>query len=145
MWQATSCLRLTGRLDVLIVYRSNPMPIESWNSVPLMFPGVFNASEEDIGGIRPYLSSVSHIGHISNPSVKSVKFEVWRGVNDHVVTYAATVLYPKLLLFILGNINTMVVVVYQVEPNISLVLSSIRPANPRPRTRMNETRRLTMA
>jgi hypothetical protein len=66
-------------------------------------------------------------------------------VDDHVVTYAATVLYPKLLLFILGNINTMVVVVYQVEPNISLVLSSIRPANPRPRTRMNETRRLTMA
>lgn len=35
---------------------------------------------------------------------------------DHVVTYATTVLSPILLL-ILGNINTMVVVVYQVEPN----------------------------
>jgi hypothetical protein len=44
--------------------------------------------------------------------------------DDHVVTYAATVLYPKLLLFILGNINTMVVVVYQVEPDISVDLTA---------------------
>jgi hypothetical protein len=49
-------------------------------------------------------------------------------VDDHVVTYAATVLYPRVLLFILGNINTMVVVVYQVEPDISVALSSIHPA-----------------
>jgi hypothetical protein len=67
------------------------------------------------GGRRPYLSSVLS----AIPASKSVRFEVQRGVDDHVVTYADTVLYPILLLFILGNINTMVVVVYQVEPDIS--------------------------
>jgi hypothetical protein len=71
------------------------------------------------GGSRPYLSSdLSAI-----LASKSVRFEARRGVDDHVVTYAATVLYP-LLLFILGNINTMVVVVYQVEPDISVDLAS---------------------
>ena len=44
-------------------------------------------------------------------------------VDDHVVTYAATVLYPELLLFVLGNINTVVVVVYQIEPAISVALT----------------------
>ena len=38
MWQAASCLRLTARLDVLVVYRSKMMPVEVQNSVPLMFP-----------------------------------------------------------------------------------------------------------
>jgi hypothetical protein len=49
------------------------------------------------------------------------------GVDDHVVTYAATVLYPRLLLFILGNINTVVVVIYQVEPAISVTLAHRLP------------------
>lgn len=62
------------------------------------------------------------MAHISGPSNESVRVEIRRGVNDHDVTYAATVLYPRVLLFILGNINTMVVVVYQVEPKISFAL-----------------------
>jgi hypothetical protein len=72
------------------------------------------------GGSRPYLSSVLS----AIPASKSVRVELQRGLNDHVVTYAATVLYPKLLLFILGNINTVIVVVYQVEPNISVDLAA---------------------
>jgi hypothetical protein len=70
------------------------------------------------GGSRPYLSSVLS----AIPASKSVRVELQRGLNDHVVTYAATVLYPRLLLLILGNINTMVVVVNQVEPKISFAL-----------------------